>query len=77
MAVIEINDTTLVQVLDGEGFCYSENEIGYFYGADAGAAETAGQITLSPRSQINGTSGQIIWAKCIGYKDALVISTPA
>ena len=76
MAKIEVNDTTLTQVLDGEGFCYSETEIGYFFGVDAGAAETAGQITISPRNQLNGTDGQTLWAKCIGYKDAFVISTP-
>jgi len=77
MAIIEgINNETLTQVLDGEGFCYSENEIKYYFGADAATAEAAGRILLDPKSQINGIAGKILWAKSARFETALVTSTP-
>jgi len=77
MAIIaDINDTTLTEVLDGAGFCYSEYEIEYYFGADAATAEAAGRILLNPRSQINGDEGKILWAKAVKFETVIVTSTP-
>jgi len=72
MAKIAINSKTLTEVLDGAGFCYSESEIKYYFGANAAEAETAGEILLSPRTQINGIADKKIWAQTTGFSSGYV-----
>ena len=75
MAKIIVNDQTLTQVLDGAGFCFSEQPVAYYFGADATSAEAAGRIPLEQRCQMNGTNGQIMWAKSTDFPQALVVAT--
>ncbi len=72
MARITVNDTTYTQVLDGIGFCISEAEVRYAFGATT--PTDADCFTLDPRAQINGIDGMILWAKAIAYSEVTVTS---
>ncbi|DAB41117.1 MAG TPA: hypothetical protein CFH81_02125 [Sulfurovum sp. UBA12169] len=61
---IQIHDTTYTLILDGEGFAYAEQEVEYLF---ADIQPTGGGMVLSPRNQMNGTTGQKLWARSVGF----------
>ena len=70
MAQITVNDTSYTQVLDGAGFCISEVEMKYAFGATE--PTDSDSFTLNARSQINGIDGKILWAKAVVFTSVAV-----
>lgn len=72
---ISVNTSTYTQVLSGAGFCYSEDEQEYIFAASQ-PASTVNGMNVSARSQITGTTGQILWSRCVGCDTSVVFSNP-
>lgn len=70
---IEVNKSTWTLVLDGLGFVYSEDRIQYDFKATSPTTERG--ILLPKCSQINGASGQKLWAKAVDQETTKVYST--
>lgn len=60
-STIGINDTTWTEVLDGEGFVICSAGVLYSFHATA----PTDSFFVEGGSQVNGASGQILWAKSI------------
>ena len=69
---VTINDTTWTEVLDGEGFVLCSAGVFYSFHATA----PTGSFFVEGKNQVNGISGQKLWAKSIGG-DAGVSSSPS
>ncbi len=72
MSKVTVNNTAYTEVLDGSGFCISDNEIKYAFGETTPTDEDS--FTLNPRNQINGTTGKKLWAKSTVFASAQVTS---
>ena len=70
MAKVLINNTSFTMVLDGAGFCISDNEVKYAFGDTEPTDDDA--FTLNPRSQVNSVYGKKLWAKSVNFESAYV-----
>ncbi len=68
---IGINDTTWTQVLDGDGFVICAAGVYYSFHATA----PTDSFFIDGGDQVNGTTGQILWAKSIGATAGVSSST--
>jgi hypothetical protein len=77
MATVDtpITNTEYTQVLDGAGHINNIKEIRYLFAATQPAVTTEG-IPLMPFQQVNGKTGEIMWAKCVGFESDIVFSNP-
>ena len=71
-STIAINSSTWTQVLSGEGFAICSAMVRYSFHATAPAAS----FEVKGGNQVNGATGQILWAKSIGAT-AGVSSSPS
>lgn len=74
MAKVPVNNTTYTEVLDGAGFCISDNEIKYAFGATTPTDDDS--FILNPRSQVNSAVGKKLWAKSVVFDSASVTAVP-
>ena len=75
MATTEIllNNSTYTEVLDGEGFVYSAQELEYQFSP---LQPTGRGFRIFARNQINGALGQKLWARAISFFGAYAYSNP-
>lgn len=69
---VSINNSTWTQVLDGAGFAICQAGVYYSFHATAPTA----QFFVDGGNQVNGTAGQILWAKSISATSSVTV-TPA
>jgi len=70
---VEVNNTTYTLVLDGAGFVYSEMEVEYLFSATQPSGKG---MTLNPRNQMRGMTGQKLWAKSVVFALVDVLVSP-
>jgi len=70
--LVTVNSTTYTQVLSGAGFVYSESEIEYLFSA---TTPTGDGMNLSARDEMRSATGQVLWAKSVGFDTAIVFVT--
>ena len=68
---IPVSINTWTQVLDGGGFVYSSSEIEYNFSA---LSPIVDGFVVPPHYQVTGATGQILWAKSVGFYSAFVFS---
>ena len=69
-ATIAINNITWTQVLYGEGFVICSAGALYSFHATAPVAS----FSIDGGQQVNGATGQILWAKSIGATSGVSVS---
>lgn len=70
---IEVNYDTYTEVLNGEGFVYSEDEIEYFFSL---TQPTGRGFKIPPKNQVSSSADQKLWAKSTSPEPSFVSSNP-
>ena len=72
MSKILVNNEIFTLVLDGEGYCISDNEIMYAFGDTIPTYEDS--FILNPRSIIYSIDTKRLWAKSVNFNTGIVSS---